>query len=166
MSGSAPLTSATSSLVYGTSTQNTSSASSSSSSSAPSSSSSSAPSTSSYSVPSTSTATSSPSTSSAPSSSSSSSVASFFVEFEHIEGHKEYIQKLINAKAMADMEQTTISVNWHGYCTHVEPNGMPFTKDYLRGKLRNIQSYLESKSILDKYPGAGYQCNFYSPLIL
>ena len=47
-------------------------------------------------------------------------------------GHSEYIQKLIHAKAMADMNGKSVTIHWRGYYTSIKPNLPPFTMNKLR----------------------------------
>ena len=70
-----------------------------------------------------------------------STIGSQFADFgvEEIE----FIQLLINAKTVADINETPVPVEWHGYETLVQPNLPPFTKKALRERLssalQNIQ---------------------------
>ena len=50
-------------------------------------------------------------------------------------GHEEFIQMLVNAKAVADMNEGPVRVQWRGYHTSVKPHLPPFTKDSLKMKL-------------------------------
>ena len=56
-------------------------------------------------------------------------------------GHSEFIQMLVNAKAVASMNGKSVRVHWRGHYTSVKPNEPPFTSDDLRMRL--------SKALLD-----------------
>lgn len=55
-----------------------------------------------------------------------------FSEVSEVEEHAEFIQMLIDAKGMADLNQEPIPVAWRGHKTVVKPNLSPFTKAELK----------------------------------
>lgn len=63
------------------------------------------------------------------------STSSSFPEFSHVPNHNDFIKLMLNAKAYADLNQTTATVQWKGHSTMVEPNLPPFTKEVLKEKL-------------------------------
>ena len=70
-----------------------------------------------------------------------------------IKGHFEFIQMLINAKAVADMDNKEIIINWRGVQHEVRPNQEPFSKKEIRRRLQ---------SVLDKiYDGTPEEIEFY-----
>ena len=79
----------------------------------------------------------------ASSSSTSSSLSNPFSEFSGDEG--EFIQLLINAKTVADMNETEVPVEWRGYGTSVMPNLPPFTKTTLRERLNSALQNIQVK---------------------
>ena len=67
-----------------------------------------------------------------------------FSEYGHVEGHQDFVQMLINAKAYADINQICAPVCWRGYNTLVEPNLGPFTKDIIKERLENAIEFMKN----------------------
>ena len=86
-------------------------------------------------------------TTSASGSASSSLVCDPMEEFSEVEGHREFIQLIINAKAFADMNQTDVPVSWRGYNCLIEPNIPPFSKLELRRRLENAIKSISGESV-------------------
>ena len=82
--------------------------------------------------------------------SSSVSVINPFNEFSEDEG--EFIQLLINAKTVADMNEAQIPVEWRGYETIVHPNLPPFTKKALRERLSSALQHLQVLYYITFFP--------------
>ena len=68
-----------------------------------------------------------------------------FSEYSSVEGHMDFIQLLINAKAYADINQTCAPVCWKGYNTIIEPNLPPFTKDIIKKRLNTALETITAK---------------------
>lgn len=66
-----------------------------------------------------------------------------FDDFAHMENHGELIQQLVNAKARADMDQVSVSVNWKGYQCLVDPNEPPFSRNDFKMHLRNASKCMD-----------------------
>lgn len=55
----------------------------------------------------------------------------------------EFIQLLINAKTVADMNESPVHVEWCGYETVVQPNLPPFSKTSLRERLNSAIEHIQ-----------------------
>lgn len=71
---------------------------------------------------------------------------SIFKKISPIEGHDSFFQKLINAKCIADMSNSTIEIQWRGYKTKVAPKHPPFTKETFMDRLLLALAGIDSLS--------------------
>ena len=55
----------------------------------------------------------------------------------------DFIQLLVNAKTLADMNENPVHVEWRGYETLVQPNLPPFSKIALRERLNSALQHIQ-----------------------
>ena len=68
-----------------------------------------------------------------------------FPEFSHVHGHGEFIQLIVAAKAMADINQKTVPVTWRGYDVSIQPNLPTFSREDYRTYIQNAITALNLK---------------------
>lgn len=59
----------------------------------------------------------------------------FFSGISTIDGHRIFLEKLIEAKKFVDINSKIMTVKWRGFSTNVSPNHPPYTPDLLLEKL-------------------------------